>query len=478
MKVKGYAIKPFIAVLFLFSSLSAAPAVTADDGRDEARELSIEEFVELASANDTVFDEILIDELELRYKRTLALPAEDLILSVKAQYDLFLGQSRSEPDLTLSLSKLFPFRGTEVSLTYARTPSISSPVTSSSLAFLISQPIARNAFGRSTKITDKIKGIEIDVVRYQIIEAYEDYLAVLLATYYNWYSAYENLMIGRESYKENLRLLDNINKRRKQKIALPVDVNKVKLLVIGKRESVIVLEESYNNLANLIGKAIRHDFSAPLFPRAPSAYQAKEIDFENDYADFKTGSRTYAVLKLLEEKSSLEVESAADDLLPSTNLLLGYKVAGEDWEIGNNDKMAYVGLSVEWPLPGKVEKAEHELSLIGKRRTRLSSRNKYLQIETDLKNLDIAIEREKRLLAIAEEKIKLAGDILIEEAENYSFGKVTLNDYISAVNRLDENRFNKITHIVRLNKFLVEWLRLTDRLVDKSVLGQINERDE
>jgi hypothetical protein len=470
MNVRAYAIKLFIALVCLFSLFSPAFVVEAAAGQGDARGLSIKEFVELATANDTVFDEILIDELKLRYRRDLVLPAKDIILSVKAQYDLFLGQGREEPEVKLSLSRLFPFRGTELSLTYERTPSISSGSTPSSLQFLISQPIAQNAFGRSTKIKDKIVGIEIDVIRYQIIEAYEDYLAALLATYYSWYSAYENLMIGRASYKENLRLLDNINKRRKQKIALPIDVNKVKLLVIGKRERVIALEDAYNKLTNLIQKAIRYDSGKPRFPSEPFAYQAMDIEFERDYAKFKAESRTYGILKLLEEKSSLEVARAADDLLPSTNLLLGYKVAGEEWEIDNNDRMVFVGLSVEWPFPDKVDSAEHEISIIEERKTKLSSKNKYLQILTDLKNLHIAMERERRLLKIADEKVELTEDILLEEAENYSFGKVTLNDYIVAVNRLDENRFDKISRIVQYNKLMVEWLRLTDILVDRRVL--------
>ncbi len=468
--MRAYIMQLLIGVLCLPLLGLANFAVEAAAEEGDARRLSIEEFVELASANDTVFDEILIDELKLRYRRELVLPAKDIILTVKAQYDLFLGRGREEPEVKLSLSRLFPFRGTELSLTYERTPSISTDSTSSSLQFLISQPIAQNAFGRSTKIKDKIVGMEIDVIRYQIVEAYEDYLSVLLATYYNWYSAYENLMIGRASYKENLRLLDNINKRRRQKIALPVDVNKVKLLVIGKRERVIVLEEAYNNLTNLIQKAIRHDSSKPLLPSEPFAYQAMDVEFERDYAKFETESRTYGILKLLEEKSSLEVARAADDLLPSTNLLLGYKIAGEEWKIDNNDRMVFVGLSVEWPFPDEVDSAEHDISIIEERKTKLSSQNKYLQILTDLKNLHIAMERERRLLKIADEKIELTEDILLEEAENYSFGKVTLNDYIDAVNRLDENRFNKISHIVQFNKLMVEWLRLTDILVDRHVL--------
>lgn len=471
MKVKRYTKIKFITLACLI--LLTGPALAADKANvpDGAKSLSVKEFVELATANDTVFDEILIDELTLRYRKELVLPARDIVLSVKAEYALFLGQSRSEPAVTLSLKRLFPFRGTEITLSYDRSPSISSDTTNSSLQFLISQPIGQNAFGKSTKITDKIAGIEIDVIRYQIVEAYEDYLAVLLATYYNWYSAYENLIIGRASYKENLKLLKNIESRRKQRIALPIDVNKVKLLVIGKKERVIALEERYSNLTNLIQKAIRKGADKTFFPSSPFAYQKVEIEFEADYAKFKAKSRTYEILDLLERKSTLEVASSADDLLPSTNLLLGYKVSGEDWGIENSDSMAFVGLSIEWPFPDTIDKAKHETTQIAERKTKLTSKNIYLKILTDLKNLNITIEREKTLLKIADEKIHLADDILVEEAENYSFGKVTLNDYIAAVNRLDENRFNKITHIVELNKLLVEWLRLTDRLVDKRVLG-------
>ena len=73
---------------------------------------------------------------------------------------------------------------------------------------------------------------------------------------------------------------------------------------------------------------------------------------------------------------------------------------------------------------------------------------------------------------MSQKKIKLSEAILKDEAENYSFGKVTLNDYIDAVNRVDENRFSYTEHGVQLNKLLVEWLRLTDQLVDEQVLDR------
>jgi hypothetical protein len=54
---------------------------------------------------------------------------------------------------------------------------------------------------------------------------------------------------------------------------------------------------------------------------------------------------------------------------------------------------------------------------------------------------------------------------LEDETKNYSYGKVSLNDFIDAVNRVDESRFNKILRSVQLKMLVTEWLRMTDQLV-------------
>ncbi len=44
---------------------------------------------------------------------------------------------------------------------------------------------------------------------------------------------------------------------------------------------------------------------------------------------------------------------------------------------------------------------------------------------------------------------------------------VSTSDVINAVNRLDEERFRKVSHAMQPKALLIEWLRLTDRLVTK-----------
>jgi len=454
-------------LLSIGSGTVLSPATAATRAAPAA--LSLKSFIEQATRNDLSFEVILINQLPLEYRRTLLLPDGDIMMDVKFQHNFYLDQDRSDPEAVISLSKLFPYNGTELSASYAKYSSSSDSTDESSLQFLISQPIARNAFGRGTRLLDKIIGFENEVSRYQIVEAYEDYLAGLTAIYYDWYSAHENLKVARSSYASNKKLLANILDRQRQNIALPIDVNKMELLLIGKKENVIVLQEVYDSYANLIFKAIRHQDATPYIPLKPER-PATEVRFRQDYEDFTLNSRTYRTLRLLEQTGTLEVKKAADDLLPSTNLLIGYQVEGDDWTLRNNDNRIFAGISMNWPVGHSVDKARHRVAQIEHKKTVLSNENKYEELRTNLKNLYQQIQREQKLITTARKKITLAEAVLRDEAENYSFGKVTLNDYIDAVNIADETRFSYTAHTVQLNKLLVEWLRLTDRLVGEQVL--------
>ncbi|MFH1352114.1 MAG: TolC family protein [bacterium] len=459
-------IKIFFAALFIFLNcgiLSAENEVTTTGGSV----LTIEDFIKTATIKDTGFEEILIDELALKYKKDLGLPPRDIVLSVKSQYEFFLDQDESGHAATVGLSKLFPFTGTDISAQYKTVPSAIPDSDSSALTLLISQPVAKNAFGKGTRLHDKIIGAEIDVIKHQVTEAYEDYLANIITAYFNWYLAYENLKIGESSYSQNMELLQNIRNRRKNNIALPIDVNKINIQVLVKKENLINLREKYENILNFIKQAVRHIGDETITPADPFMYDDRKISFDEDYKNFTQNSRTYRILNLLEKKSALEVSKDADALLPSTNLLFGYEVDGDGTGLNNPDDMRFAGISVTWPFPNQINRAGLETSKIADKKTRLANANKYVQLRTDLTALNIQIEREKKLIVLAEEKIVLAESILKDETVNYSYGKVSLNDFIDASNRVDENKFNKILRSVQLKILMTEWFRMTDRLISR-----------
>ncbi len=438
---------------------------TEPDQRKES--LSLDEFVSRAARNDTEFEEILIRELTLKYQKDLQLPARDLVLSMKQEHQAFLSQNREELESTISVSKLFPRAGTEMSIAYQASPSFSSEDISGKASLSFSQPIAKNAFGAATRLHEKIIGLETDIAKHQIVEAYEDYLAAIITIYHHWQESYDNLLIGRSSYTENMKLLENIKERQKNQVARAVDVNKINLQVIAKKEALVELEVEYDKYLLNVQQVIRHDGKTALMPEPSSADIEIHDSFEKTFDNFVDTSRTFNILTLLKEKSSLEVDKDADELLPSINLVLGGEITGDGHNIDNNDDMIFAGITLEWPFPDQTDRAKHKISEISLMETTLLTGNARYRLYTDIKNLFYEIGKEKRLKEIAEEKINLAQSILQDETENYSFAKVSLNDYIDAVNTLDRNHFNKILHDTRYRILMVEWLRLTDRLITR-----------
>ena len=111
--------RKLIIPIALLSFLACGQAYASNE-----RVLILDDYVVLATVNDTEFQEILIDNAPLQYRKDLNLPAKDIVLEVAAQYDLFLMQERDEAEGSVSLSKLFPMSGTEIELGYTSTPRI------------------------------------------------------------------------------------------------------------------------------------------------------------------------------------------------------------------------------------------------------------------------------------------------------------------------------------------------------------------
>jgi len=438
------------------------------------KELGLDEFIMLAAQNDDRFELILINELNLKYEYALGIPSRDLVFSVRNDYNYYRRQFRGDRETEISLSKLFPYIGTEVSAAYETTPGFVRRQNVSAMTLLITQPIAENAFGRAVRLRDKIIGLEIEVARYQIVEAYEDYLALLINAYFLWYKAYEDFKVGDSSYRANLKLQENMEARMKSNIALPIDVNKITLLVLAKKETLIDLRTTYDNALNFIEDSMGYaGGEEALVPTRPELYEEQEIDFETGYARFEKESRTARVLRSLEDRSSLVVKEEFDDLLPSINLRIGNTW---DWigsGVEREDHLLFAGVQMDWSFFEQVDRAEYNNAKIDRDRSRITTENTLDTLYVSLKNISQQVKSQRELALISAEKSERARSVLADETENYSFGKVTLNDYIDAVNVYDDNRFNRIGRDVAVRRLVVEWLRLSDQLISRK---EIDER--
>ena len=77
---------------------------------------------------------------------------------------------------------------------------------------------------------------------------------------------------------------------------------------------------------------------------------------------------------------------------------------------------------------GEQERARLKISKAELEKTTLSFTNKHRKMYTAMFNLYSQIEKEKKLVRLYDEKIKIAVAVLKDEEQNYSFGRIKLND--------------------------------------------------
>ncbi|MBN1696004.1 MAG: TolC family protein [Spirochaetales bacterium] len=473
----------YLRILFLFTSLFCTGTLSAQEassGETASTVVTLDAFIEAVRGNSH-FEEILIDELSLVYNEILNIPYSDWIVALKGGYSL-----QYEEDMThgfiidSSLSKLFPESATGLSLSYKLSPSVSPMAQySSNVTLGVEQAIVKNAFGKTNTMKKEIAGIEREIARYQIVEAYEDYCAALLALYYQWYSGYGNVLNARQSLDDSRTLLKNVEEKFSFKVASTNDVNKSRLQVLSKREALMKAEQDYEEKTIRVAEAMGK-------MRGPAGFRPewRTLDIDISEYDKKTEtfieeSRTSGILDRLAAVNRINKAIAMDDLLPSATLYATCSVSGNDRLFyPNTQHDIRAGIDIKLPFPRTQGAASYKIKELNLEKNIVSSGNKLLLLERDLRILLREMAFQKEMIGLAGEKIKLAEAIVKEEEKNYRNGKTDLNNLISAVNTLESNRYAQNNYAVLLHLSYIEWLRLTDSLVNEKTDIELEKTNE
>ena len=102
------------------------------------------------------------------------------------------------------------------------------------------------------------------------------------------------------------------------------------------------------------------------------------------------------------------------------------------------------------------------------KRSKHDTLDKDRQLYGDLNILLLEISTQKQKLEIVNKRVLLSIRILKQENKMYYRGRATLNDLIIATTQLDNIRLKKINLTTQIQILEVEWLRLTDQLVQKT----------
>lgn len=444
----------------------------------EERRISIEEFLE-AAAGHSRFSEILIDELSLDYDEALKSRTGPLVLSLLTEYSLTYDRTLlNNLKGGVSLSKLFALSGTTLSGSYSFSPSQSGGGQGSSsfnlkvnstLSFKVEQEIVKNSFGKSERLKRLLAGNEKELAYYQIVESYENYLALVITLYIDWYALYENLKFTEKAVGESRVLLTNTREMFSYNVATGADLNKSELQLLTRQGQLKELESNYRSflyrIKELMGIEDEELYLIPAFSLAegdliPLADREREEGLES--------SRTARLYELLIKNRELERKNSLNELLPSLNLYSGYSFSGVGFGFEENSRHSFqLGLELSYALPQPGSFAAYKRDELELEKEQLKSSNSLDSLKESLELLRYNLELEREMIELSERKVRLSESIVKSEEKDYRLGISSLNNLIGQYNSLNSNRLEGINHIVRYYRYYVEYLRLSDRLVNR-----------
>lgn len=495
----------------------------------EPYKLTLQEYILRSRRRHARFQELLAERAALKFYKTINTADRDFFLELGSSYGLNLLQSgtltgassASGLEAFVSLKKIFLETGTQVSAGYSvdALPSYAGSGELYSFEAMVIQPVLNNAFGVQDRLDDQIAEVEAELASYQVVEAYEDFLSVVIKGYFQWYSNYARLQTARATHRDNLKILKEMYARRRRNIALPVDVNKIELKALKSRFDLRRIEEqyreSYEHIQNFLGEfetgagsgGSSQESSQKLFPgvsqetsreealegggqtegapgdggrgeSAPSLLGVELVpvlpeDFvqrpdslDEALQEVRLKSRSFSMFRLLEQKAGLDLDKYTDDLLPSAHLFVSYSVQSDDPLLGaNNRHDIFLGFGVSHPLGNSVAGAKKERAAIFLKKSRFATRSRAGQLQADLTSLYLRLKTLDELLAINQKQLKVALAILRDEKTYFQRGRISLNDLIIATAEVEQIRFRMDDLKVERSIVYVEWLRLSDALV-------------
>lgn len=442
----------------------------------------LNEFIRLSAANDPNFPLLLSQELDLKFQKDLQLPASDIVLDLSTQYDLFLpleensGETFPSWEGSVSLQKLFPSTGTSLSATYSNSliSSSSGALQRSAVSLSLSQSLVQNAFGILTRMQEKKIDIDADIIRYQVLETYEEYMSSLIQIYIDWYRTEENLRAGRKTLEFNRNLLHLVQRKQRFRIALPEDVYKIELEVLISQEDQNELIRQNSILKDKIRKLTGVSEGLFISPKKPSLEENSNVGFNEDLSLQKSlqrlkQSRTFRIMGRKEQAALLARDIAKRSLLPELNAFVGYQAIGLDYNLQNNTQTVYAGISSRLNFGKQQERANLEIKKIELQRQKLQTAKDLFDLNLYIKELHKSIANQRLRIISTQKKLELARKILYAEQRNYNIGRKPLSDLIVAKKSLESTRYDLIQQETIYQGLILEYISTLDLLVSKKI---------
>ncbi|MCB0326110.1 MAG: hypothetical protein KDD52_00675 [Bdellovibrionales bacterium] len=221
-------------VLFFMLCFHCASSLWAKNSQEEAY-LDLQTFLQLACENDVELERILLQQAQVPYLKALSMPDPSAIFSVSNQYGIGLDDPRKTESWEAGLSKDFPLSGTQVSASHRINKQVDREEKVTSIG--IQQSLLKNSFGKQERKRSRSLDLEKQALTLQIVEDFEDYIAVLAGNFLEWKSTHLTYVATQKILEESQKLENLIKARQKQGVAFPFEVYRSSLESLNYQEN-------------------------------------------------------------------------------------------------------------------------------------------------------------------------------------------------------------------------------------------------
>ena len=453
--------KCFYIIFFLCLGLGGAQALASEV-------ISLQQFLQLMVKHDPKFQSILLERAKLKFSVALGMPADEFVFEIKNVYGVSLDGGDNTSVLSGSFGKSIASTGTKFSASYEENNGLDRIEASSEL--LLEQSLYNNSFGRDGRIKKKSLSKRNEVLRFQIVEAYEDYLLELSKMYLDFSQAHINVKLSKDIYHKYLELKKNVISKKKKNIASQADVDRVELQTLLRLEDLLKNQETLRSLSEQINAMTNNKKNMNFRPQQNVDYS---IRYEKKIKNRKIALEDLRLMKMANVEQKVladELSLAKNSLNPELDLLLGL-TRDHSTRFGTrvDTQQGLVGLALNMPIGDSIGKAEVQEKLVQIKQVTLEKKMMLNDTKRKKIELSISIDKLKRNTEIHQSKIKLMKRILKDDERRYRFGTLLLEKVIESRNNLATYQYQLQSDLVELNKAVIEWLAFTDQLLEPKI---------
>lgn len=449
-----------LIILSLFSCLPLGIAAAA--------ELTLQQFINQLQQHDIQKEVIVSDLMQLRFNSDLNLPARQWLLEVSTNYGLELSGLPRTSTSSVQLTRNNPQTGTDVSVSYQKNNQIGRTEEVQTLS--IEQSLIRNPLGRNYKVQQtQLNGLN-EVQKYQVEEAYEDYMAERMNQYLNFVENYFVLKLSQVSLASMERLLGEVKLRLKKRVANQVDLDRVRIQVSQQKNSIYEIKRQLKEIVADLKFSLEENSSKnrELVPSEIVPYLSTRFDLDKELETFLNSSRSILLLDAQKNSNENQIILQQRELLPEARLIIGFnRDRSTRFRTTANRDEATVGLALDYALDNSRNKAELASARLAKLQASLSKKRikKLMQNQLEGMHQQILIDRDQ--LQLLSKQVETSSRLIKGQRRNFTVGRADLRDLIDAESILVNSQITLLRKKISFAQTIISWLRMTDQLVPK-----------